>query len=493
MVLETKHLNKDSTVFWFSLILIIFFIKFIIFCLDPLPMFFLDDSNSYITTSLSGWIPPDRSFVYGFIIKVVAVAAHSLTSLLLLQIFTSGVNAIAIAYILQKFFSVDSKLAFFCGFLCAIEPLQLMYERYVMTEALSLFLFVIFFVSVLHYLKNPRLIFLVLIALIGTALISFRLTYLPIVLLNATLLPLFILPALSKTYSVTLRPIKSFFHQSNALRPILGTVILHIIVSIGLTYSLHYAYKSLNGYLSDKPPAYQYQDGIFLLTYLGPVAEPRDFPQPNLRDIVFKDLKYNLKERLQRAENHWQPGGLISNLNRAIPDIEEANHLAKETAFNALKRNPIGVVKLAVSGFLDYWNRDLLQACMSNDRGERLLHREMLKSLRDSFNLWADDLPFLKTFTNTYFFKARVWYLFLLCLPAVCILTYFVYDREKRPLILLIFITSFMIVSISSLLIDGPTVRYLQPLGWLSFLVIGSLIDQILNRFNLNSKTHITL
>ena len=137
---------------------------------------------------------------------------------------------------------------------------------------------------------------------------------------------------------------------------------------------------------------------------------------------------------------------------------------------------------------MDYWNIDLLRACMSNDRGDRPLPEDMLKLLRDRFKLWADDLPFLKTFTNKYFFKAQVWYLFLLCLPITCILTFFVYDREKRHLILIIFIASFTIVSISSLLIEGPTVRYLHPLGWLSFLVIGSLIDQILNRLKLNSR-----
>lgn len=360
--------KEVNVIYWLSLILSTFCIKLLIFCIDPLPMFFLGDSASYINTSLTGWIPPDRSFVYGFIIKLVAVAAHSLTSLIILQVFTSGVNAIAIAYILQKFFSSNSKIAFLCGIFCAIEPLQLMYERYVMTEALSLFLFVIFFVSILHYLRSHRLIFLVLIQLIGTALISFRLSYLPLVLLNAIFLPLLIFPSLSQKYSVKLRPIKNFFPQINILRPVLGTIILHIIVSIGLIYTLHYGYKSLNGNLSNRPPAYQYQDGIFLLTYFGPVVEPTDFPQPNLRDIVFKDLKYNLKDRLKRADNHWQPGGLISNLNKAVPDIVEANRLAKETAFNTFKRDPLGVVKLAVSGFLDYWNIDLLRACMSNDR-----------------------------------------------------------------------------------------------------------------------------
>lgn len=112
--------KEVNVIYWLSLILSTFCIKLLIFCIDPLPMFFLGDSASYINTSLTGWIPPDRSFVYGFIIKLVAVAAHSLTSLIILQVFTSGVNAIAIAYILQKFFSSNSKIAFLCGIFCAI-------------------------------------------------------------------------------------------------------------------------------------------------------------------------------------------------------------------------------------------------------------------------------------------------------------------------------------------------------------------------------------
>ena len=483
-VLEPIHRGKDSAVSWLPLIMIVFLVKYILYFLDPFPMFFLGDSYSYITTSLTGWIPPDRSFVYGFVIKLIAVSAKSLSPLIAVQIFTSGLNAVLVSYVLIHFFSLPPRLASLLGLLCALEPLQLLYERYVMTEAFSLFFFAVYIVFSFHYLKRPRLIFLIFIQILGTGLISLRLSLLPIVLINAILLPLLILSSLRETYPTKLESMKDFFSRSSPWRLIMGKVVLHIIISLVLTYSLHYGYRSLNGYLSLNPPAYQYQDGIFLLAFLGPIVKPIDFPETNLRDTVFNHLKYNLKDRLQRAGNHWQPGGLIAQLNFAVPNSLEANSLARQTAFNALKRDPIGVARLAFSGFLDYWNRDLLRACMSNDRGDRPLPEDLLQVLRKRFNLSGDDLPYLRTFTNQYFFKAWAWYLFLLCLPITCFLNFFVQKQGKLRFHLIIFIASFLVVSISSLLIEGPTVRYLHPLGWLSFLVIGTFLHQIQNRLN---------
>jgi hypothetical protein len=465
---------------WLFFIISVFSIKFFIFCLDPLPMFFLGDSGSYIGTSLTGWIPPDRSFVYGFVIRLIAVSAHSLTSLVLVQIFASGLNAVLIAYMLQEFFNVRAKLAFFLGIICAVEPLQLMYERYVMTEAFSLFLFVVYVILSFHYVRRPRIIFLALVQIVGTALISFRMSYLPIVFINAFLLPLLILPSLSRKYSVKVVSIRNLLQQIDTFRPIWITVFLNIIVSVALTSALHYGYKSLNGHLSHKPPAYLYQDGITLLAFLGPVVEPVDFPRKDLTGKIFGNLKYDLRKRNERDKHHWQPGGIIANLNQAIPDMLEANHIAKKTAMNALKRDPVAVVRLAISGFLDYWSLDALQVSVIQDRGNRLLPKDLLASLSEKFSLSADDLPFLITFTNKYFYKAWMWYLFLLCLPLFAAVAFFISDREKRWFVFIVFCMSSMIVASASLLIEGPTIRYLHPLGWLSLLVVGILIEQIL-------------
>lgn len=478
--ISSQQITKSQWLFFAALI---FSIKFFIFCTDPLPMFFLGDSASYIQTALTGWIPPDRSFVYGFLIEITAVAAHSLTSLIILQVFISGLNAIFLAYVLQKFFTVDANLAFLCGYMCALEPLQLMFERYVMTETFSLFLFVIYLILCFHYLMRPCLMLLALIQIAGVAIISFRLSFLPIILINAFILPLIVVPSIGKKYSVTFISLKTFFQKVGLLKKISITVIFHIIVSIGLTYALHFSYKTLNGYLSDKPHAYQYQDGIFLLSFWGPIVEPIDFPRHDLRDAVFNNLRFNLKDRHQRSANRWQEGGIISNLNRAIPDMVEANEVAKITALNALKRDPIGIFKLAASSFVDYWNLNLLQASLSNSRGEMQLPEYFLELLHKNFNLWANDLPFLKTFTNKYYYFAWPWYLFLLFTPLFGLIALFMRYKAGCLNEFFVFLCSIILVLMASILIEGPTIRYLHSLGWLVFLFIGPFLQNVfLNR-----------
>ena len=202
--------KKVDITHWLYFIILIFGLKFLIFCIDPLPMFYLGDSQSYIDIALTHWRPPDRSFFYGFVIKLIAVSAHSLTSLISLQVFTSGLNAILLSYALIRFFSVRPRIAFLLGLICALEPLQLMYERYIMTEAISLFLFAVYMVLVFHYLKYHRLIFLALIQIVGTGLIGFRLSFLPIVLINTVILPLLITPAIGTEYAVKLLPFQEF-------------------------------------------------------------------------------------------------------------------------------------------------------------------------------------------------------------------------------------------------------------------------------------------
>lgn len=256
--------NKEvDGIHWLIFFIVIFSLKYLIFCIDPLPMFFLGDSHSYIATSLTGWIPPDRSFIYGYVIRLTAVAAHSLTTLVAVQVFTSGLSAILVAYALIKFFSVTPFLAFSMGFLCAVEPLQLMYERYVMTETLALFLFAVYMVFIFHYIKRPTIILMSLVQIIGTALISFRLSFLPLVLINAFILPFLAIPVFKKKYSLKWLTNRDFLHNLSSHRLVIKIIALHLLVSIGLTYSLHLGYKHLNGFLSHNPPAYHYASGFF--------------------------------------------------------------------------------------------------------------------------------------------------------------------------------------------------------------------------------------
>jgi len=91
---------------------------------------------------------------------------------------------------LAKHLHVATPLAFAAGILCALEPIQLLYERYVMAEAVSLFVFALYLVAIFRYLQQPRLTMLSLVQLLGVTAVSLRLSFLPVVLVNAGGLPL---------------------------------------------------------------------------------------------------------------------------------------------------------------------------------------------------------------------------------------------------------------------------------------------------------------
>ncbi|HEY6207266.1 MAG TPA: hypothetical protein VIW21_14005, partial [Chthoniobacterales bacterium] len=54
--------------FWLFCLAIVI-LKFLLLALDSSPKFYLGDSISYLWTSLTGWIPDDRSYFYGFVIR----------------------------------------------------------------------------------------------------------------------------------------------------------------------------------------------------------------------------------------------------------------------------------------------------------------------------------------------------------------------------------------------------------------------------------------
>jgi len=474
--------SKTDKHTWLTFVLIIVSLKLLLFCTDPLPMFFLGDSQAYLSTALKGIIPPDRSFTYGFIIRLIAVPAQSLTSLIGFQVLSSTLNVIILSYALIKLFSVDPRVSFTVGCLCAIEPLQLLYERYVMTESLSLFAFSIYMVLIFYYLREPRLVVLIIVQIIGAVLISFRLSFLPLIYINTFLLPLLAIHALKRRYSIKFISLKELWTKSLTYRAIIKTIALHLIVSIVITYALHSGYKSLNGMLTQRPPAYQYETGFFLLAFLSPVVKPVDFPYPALSNDVFGNLGYELRDRQNRGPQRWYQGGIVNCIRTVFLSHVQAEQVAGETALNALKRDPIGIATLAVMGFSDYWKTDLLDWGLNFDRGNVPIPDDMLSDVSTYFNLSAKQLPFIRTFTNVYYFSARFWYLVLLCIPFLSTVTFFFCDKDAKSSVLIIFVASSAIVVIACLLIERPTVRYLHALGWLSFFIFGLLIDSILKK-----------
>ena len=456
---------QSHQVYWFFSVCIVLAGKLSFYVLDPTPMFFMSDSMDFVRTALSGEVIPLRSFVYSYLLRFLAISQHSLAPLIILQVFLSAFSAIILIYILVRFFAVSHGIALGMGLLCTIDPLQLLYERYVMAETTSLFIFVCYMGLIFFDFDKKYVLGLVIVQFVGCILISFRLSYLPIVQLNAVLLPC----------------IGSILHlrSSGAIR--MGpwrkrwmtvlVVIAHFIVSICSFQLFHTGFKQLTGRLANMAPAYSNVSGFLPLVYWAPLVTVEDFPRQDLGRIILDKTIYPLDER----NAQWiLEGGMIPNLRSLIGDQQEAERFAKETALNILRRDPIGVAKLYLKTYRNYWYASYLKLLLQVDRGERPLPEIFLGMLKKNFNLDAVAFPYMATLTNRYFYMAWPWYLMLLCTPFLSFVALGAKGVEQ-------FMGRVVIFIITGLLIVGAchmnVVRYLQPLGWVFFLTVGQLLD----------------
>jgi len=84
---------------WWLFCALVLAIKLVLLWLDPTPKLFMGDSWSYIWTALKGWIPEDRSYFYGYLVRWLALFPHSFTPLLVIQALASGATATVFALI----------------------------------------------------------------------------------------------------------------------------------------------------------------------------------------------------------------------------------------------------------------------------------------------------------------------------------------------------------------------------------------------------------
>ncbi len=85
---------------------------------------------------------------------------------------------------------MSNRLSFLFGLMCALDPCQLVWERYVMTETFSLLVYVLVLYWSLAYLRDRRLWQLAVVQALSVLLIGFRMSYLLVVQACTILLPL---------------------------------------------------------------------------------------------------------------------------------------------------------------------------------------------------------------------------------------------------------------------------------------------------------------
>src|SRR5215475_5854272 len=95
--------NPDKASKWLALVLFLACLKLIMFIYDSNPEVFLGDSGSYLLSALMKLIPPDRSFLYGFVVRFIGQNSHSLSSLIAIQTVAGIGTSLLVAVILVRF------------------------------------------------------------------------------------------------------------------------------------------------------------------------------------------------------------------------------------------------------------------------------------------------------------------------------------------------------------------------------------------------------
>jgi len=460
---------------WLIFLLLLIGINGILLWADHHPMFCFGDSSSYIWTALTGWLPTDRSFVYGYFIRLVAVTTESLTSLVVIQVLLGCVTSIVMAHLLIRYFRVRLWLAFIMALLTSLEPLQLLYARYVMTETLALTIFVFYVWVVLHYLEDPRIKWLGLIQGIAVLLISIRFSFIPMVWICAPATPVLAFPAIAA--KARLAGVKT-----------ISRIAWHVVMSVFLLFLFTTAYKHIHGYLQHKPPAYSYDSGFFAMSYIIPMLEPGDFADKTLGGQVLSELRFPIADRRARAAHRWMEGGAVSRLQKLEPDRMKADAIAREAAFHAVIHKPLAFLKLGWQTSTDYFDQDCLRSSMETNLGNRRLEDEFHKLIKTRFHYSSDKSSALdlKTITGQYFLQSGHWIQLLLFLPLVWgFLLVFTRDTGQRRKILMMVLISLIFVGAVLFLAELPAPRYLHIPAWLACMAAGVVLNHVLPRQSL--------
>lgn len=469
---------------WWLFCLAIVVLKFLLLALDPLPKLFLGDSVVYIGTAISGLIPADRSYFYGYVIRWLSVWTRSLTSLVIAQVFLGAVIAITVAWICRAIFSLPERIAYLFGFLCAIDPLQLAWERYIMTETCSLFFYALVLQQSFVYLRDRRITTLVIIQFLSVITIGFRMVFLPVVQVMALALPLIaflseIKPAETAT-AVRVWPLQCF------KRAIFWR---HLAASVVAMFVFDQGYQHAYGFLAHREPAHLYNTGFFLLAAWAPALQPQDAPDPRLAEIIQHGSEFGLRNPWKRINQLFTRGLLLDRWRHAETDQRKSSEIARRTALNAFQRNPAAVIGLATKTYFAFWSGGAMKRFAKSDvvlpnLEDRRQLVEQLSSLgaeRFHFVLARADLGFdSPTLTKWYYVVASPYYFIVLLSPLLSFVLLFVARNKAHALLL--FVHTAVMFAMTFLLTSYPLTRLFHSLSLLTLLSLALAVKSVLNR-----------
>jgi hypothetical protein len=489
--LALKSIPSAVASSWWLFCLAVLALKFLLLGLDPPPKLYLGDSLSYLETAISGWMPGQRSFVYGYVIRWTSLWTGSLTSLLILQVFLSIVIAIIVAWICRAIFDLPETLSYLFGFLCSIDPLQLAWERYVMTETCSLFFYGFVVQQSFVYLRSRRMVTLLAIQVLSVITISFRMSFFITVQVMAVALPVI-------AFFAGPQPTKPAVGQRWRLQLLKrGVFWRHLAASAATMFLLDQGYQHVNGFLSHREPARLYDTGYFLLAIWAPALEPQDAADPRLAEIIRHGGEFGLRDIALRDGQLFSSGFLVDRWRHAETDPGKSREIATRTALHAFYRDPATVIGLAAKTYLAFWfwSGHSIRKIAKFDLGNGTHLTDSERTRLAKWFHWVS-LPEsrrqLQTM-STWYYEAASAYFFLVLLSPVISLALLFITRNKAYALLLFAHTTVLLTS-TFLLSLHPDTRFLHPLSFLTLLNLALAVKSLLDRRGVarNQETALT-
>ncbi|HEY1769650.1 MAG TPA: hypothetical protein VGG02_05290 [Chthoniobacterales bacterium] len=479
--LEQPAMREKNS--WWAFCLSILLIKLFLLGLDPLPKFYMGDSMSYLWTAISGWIPEDRSYFYGYVIRWVALSSASLTPLLLLQAGAGAITSIVCGAICLRVFRLSRAVSYMFGFICSIDPLQLFWERSVMTESVSLVIYAFVVLYSLVYVQSRQISVLVLVQVLSVFAIGFRMSYLVTVQVMAVLLP--IVAFFPRDFARLHRSIVSALRAAYS-RKELRQLFLHLIISVGLMFGLQQAYKRANGFLSHREPAYLYGTGLYLLSFWAPALQPEDATDTRLAELIAKGDEFHMRDIDARPGERFSHGGLIDTFLKAEGDPRKAAEIAKETALRALERNPFAVGWIGAETYLEFWRAGAIRRYAKMDLGAGYFtppEAETLARLFHEIVPQGDLNQERRSWSGKYYVRAWPYYLVVLLSPLL-LGVIILFQRSGKAYSFVLFFHVTALLGSTMLFSIFPIVRYLQPISFLTILIFAAGIKVVRERFS---------
>lgn len=442
-------------------------IKLVGLAVDPVLRFFMGDSDTYFHTALSGWIPPDRSFLYGWLVGATAVPAGSALALLALQSAFGAMAALLLYAFLAFGLAVRPSIALAAAALFALEPAQLFYERMLMAEATGFACFVLFFAALARYVARGRFYWILIAAVFGVLAVAMRISLLPVVLALSVLAP----------------PVRALF-EPDAPRwraRWCATLLLHLAVAVGGTWYAHDAYKRWYGELMGIAPAYTAKVGSFRLGLVAPLVEARHLRGSGVPPGMLEQIRLDYRDPRQREAQIWVAGGMLDTLSLHTRDPEKA---ARKISIKAAREQPLRLAAMGLRTQLDYFEPFMRGQRLEDDMGIRPPHARMLANLRQHLGYDAAQVHAMRTPAWHWFALGSHWLaLVLVLLAPLALLALWLGRAESgRGLRVLLALASCGIVAGHVLFSHIMSFRYLHPLPWFFLANLALVVTALLAR-----------